>query len=122
MQFSGYWLSKEDGYITLKHFIFDETELSSGSNWKEAWQNEDLQTNAWGYIDFNSAIRKAAQLIANSNQSQLSENEIDKLLDDDLKSTDMTESLNRLLKLSASYNLATLEDVKFLNALLLFKA
>lgn len=49
MQFSGYWISKQDGVVTALEDILDETDLSESSNWTEAHQNEDPENPA-GYI------------------------------------------------------------------------
>ncbi|MDD2728383.1 hypothetical protein [Malikia sp.] len=49
MQFSGYWISEQDGVVTALRDTLDETDLSESSNWTEAHQNEDPKNPA-GYI------------------------------------------------------------------------
>lgn len=49
MQFSGYWISEQDGVVTALGDTLDETDLSESSNWTEAYQNE-VPKNPAGYI------------------------------------------------------------------------
>ena len=115
MQFPGYWVSNKDTYITIVHSIFDETELTPESNWKEAWQNIDSDAGVWGYVEIQAAIRQAAKLIAEINKTNLTEIEIDTLLNDNTENLPASELSRNLLALSTGYKLSTLDDIKVLN-------
>ena len=79
MQFTGYWVSLNGTSVTIDQAIFDETELTPESNWKEAWQNIDSDAGVWGYVEFKSAIQQAAYLVAKLNNIDLSEININEL-------------------------------------------
>lgn len=115
MKFSGYLVSDKDAYITLDHSTFDETELTPESNWKEAWQNIDSDAGVWGYVEIQAAIRQAAKLIAEINKTNLTEIEIDTLLNDNTENLPDSELSRKLIALSTGYKLSTLDDVKVLN-------
>ena len=115
MQFSGYLITDKDIYITLDHATFDETELTPESNWKEAWQNIDSDAGVWGYVEIQAAIRQAAKLIAEINKTNLTDIEIDTLLNDGTENLPDSELSRNLLALSTGYKLSTLDDIKVLN-------
>ena len=118
MQFPGYWVANKDTYITIDHTIFDETELTPESNWKEAWQNVDSEAGIWGYVDIKSAIKQAAKLVAEINKTYLTEIEIETLLSDRTDNPSASELSRNLIALSIGYKLSTLNDIKMLNAAL----
>lgn len=118
MQFPGYWISNKVTYITIVHSIFDETELTPESNWKEAWQNIDLDAGVWGYVEIQAAIRQAAKLIAEINKTNLTEIEIDTFLNDNTQNLPASELSRKLVSLSTGYKLSTLDDIKVLNVAL----
>ena len=50
MRFEGYWVSAERDNLEVSAGEFDDTDLSDHSDWKEAWQNEDLG-HSHGFLD-----------------------------------------------------------------------
>lgn len=50
MKFSGYWVSAKDGVVSALPDVFDETDLTAGSNWTEAHQS-GYSTRLAGYVD-----------------------------------------------------------------------
>ncbi len=55
MQFPGWWVSGDASGVTLTPNVFDDTELSEASDWKEAHQNEDPD-QPHGYIEWDKAV------------------------------------------------------------------
>lgn len=41
MRFAGAWIQTSDDGVAVSFDDFDDTELTPGSEWTEAWQNED---------------------------------------------------------------------------------
>ena len=62
MQFRGYWVHSTDTGVKITSAMLDETELSSASNWQEAWQNEDPDV-PHGYIDCLSMLHDVSRRI-----------------------------------------------------------
>lgn len=50
MRFPGYWVDGEGASVTVERYVFDDTELSPESAWKEAYQNEDPSASN-GFVD-----------------------------------------------------------------------
>jgi len=50
MKFPGYRLSIVDGALSVCVTEFDETELSTASDWKETWENAD-EALPHGYVE-----------------------------------------------------------------------
>lgn len=115
MQFSGYRVSDKLTHFTLEHATFDETELTPESNWKEAWQNIDLDTGVWGYADFNAAIRQVTKLVAKLNKLEITDIEIDTILNSSFENAVNAEPSPKVALHSAVYKLATIDDVKMIN-------
>ena len=76
MKFSGYWVSIENNKATLERTTFDETDLDPATNWKQAWQNQDLSTK--GFVDLPTALTYAAQALASTSGHSLSQADADK--------------------------------------------
>jgi hypothetical protein len=55
MQFPGWWVSGDDKEVRITPYMFDDTELSEASDWKEAPQNED-PTYPHGFIEWDKAV------------------------------------------------------------------
>lgn len=58
MQFPGWWVDGDKKGVKIVPQIFDETELSEASDWREADQNEDPDV-PHGYVDWDAAIADA---------------------------------------------------------------
>ena len=58
MQFPGWSVEGDKTGVKIIPQIFDETELSEASNWREAHQNEDSDL-PHGYLDWEAAIADA---------------------------------------------------------------
>jgi len=118
MQFSGFWVSLNGTDVIIDKAVFDETELTQESNWKEACQNLDSDARVRGYVEIKAAIRQAAKLIAKINQIDLSETEIEILLNDNTENLAISDLARKLIALSTGYKLSTLDDLKVLNTAL----
>ena len=55
--------------------VFDETELDSATNWKQAWQNQDGEARCKGYVELGAALTFAAQLLAAAEGRSLGQSE-----------------------------------------------
>lgn len=55
MQFGGWWVHGDEKGVGITPHLFDETELSEASNWREAHQNEDPAA-PHGFIDWSAAL------------------------------------------------------------------
>jgi len=64
MKFPGYWVSVDSGRAVLERTVFDETELDPATNWKQAWQNQDVEARCKGYVDLEAALWFAAQMLS----------------------------------------------------------
>ncbi len=64
MKFPGYWVSVDSGKAVLERTVFDETELDPATNWKQAWQNQDVEARCKGYVDLDAALWAAAQMLS----------------------------------------------------------
>lgn len=58
MQFPGWRVDGDKKGVKIVLQIFDETELSEASDWREADQNEDPDV-PHGYVDWDAAIADA---------------------------------------------------------------
>ena len=58
MQFPGWRVDGDKKGVKIVPQIFDETELSEASDWREADQNEDPDVHH-GYVDWDAAIADA---------------------------------------------------------------
>lgn len=58
MQFPGWWIDGDENGVKVTPHVFDETELSEASDWREANENADPQA-AHGYVDWAAAIADA---------------------------------------------------------------
>ena len=64
MRFDGYWVVLGEDKVTLTRAIFDETELDPATGWKEAWQNQERDGPAKGYVELEGALLCAAEHLA----------------------------------------------------------
>ena len=64
MKLAGYWVSMEADKVVLQKSTFDETELDPATQWKQAWQNQDEEGQAKGYVELGEALVSAATLLA----------------------------------------------------------
>lgn len=58
MQIPGYWVSGFGENVTVEPTVFDDTELSEPSEWREAWENDDPAA-AHGFVERSAAIEDA---------------------------------------------------------------
>jgi hypothetical protein len=64
MRFSGYWVSVVKGNALFERTTFDDTELDPETNWKQAWQNQEAESQHKGYLDLDAALISAALYLA----------------------------------------------------------
>ena len=64
MRFPGYWVIPDEDKIIVECAFFDETELDSATEWKEAWQNQDPPGDCRGYVETEKALVCAAEYVA----------------------------------------------------------
>ena len=64
MQFPGYWVDGEGSNVTVERSVFDDTELSPESDWKEAYQNADPSMPR-GFIKPEAVLRDVCRRILN---------------------------------------------------------
>lgn len=64
MKFPGYWVSMNEGKVLLERTTFDETELDPATNWKQAWQNQAVESQVRGYVELEAALISAATSLA----------------------------------------------------------
>lgn len=62
MQFPGFWVDGRGSEVSVRSYAFDETELSSHSNWTQAYQNEDPNEPA-GFLDPAQTLQEVAQRV-----------------------------------------------------------
>jgi hypothetical protein len=75
MQFPGYWVSGGANRVFVRQTVFDETELDPARNWKEAITNLDTTFGAKGFVERQSALVYALELIKGSARNDRSEPE-----------------------------------------------
>lgn len=63
MKMPGYWVERNEEGVSLTHTLFDETDLDPATEWKEAWQNKDLESSVRGYVPIEAALAHARQLL-----------------------------------------------------------
>ena len=57
MMFPGYLVTtQDDGAVVIRQQVFDETELTPGSKWTEAYGNSDAADGWWGCITMDAAL------------------------------------------------------------------
>ena len=56
MQFSGWWVSGDRDRVTITAAVFDETELSAATGWKQTHQNDD-DDMPHGFLEFDAVCR-----------------------------------------------------------------
>jgi hypothetical protein len=76
MKFPGYWVSMGEGKILLETTTFDETELDPATNWKQAWQNQTVESQVKGYVELEAALISAATSLARASGHTLSQADI----------------------------------------------
>jgi hypothetical protein len=57
MKFPGFWVSGFSASVRVEPTVFDETDLSERSDWKEALQNEDADA-PHGFVDDQAVERE----------------------------------------------------------------
>ena len=75
MKFPGYWVFVDCGKAVLERTVFDETELDPATNWQQAWQNQDGESQCKGYVDLRAALAFAARLLAQAEGRSMSQSE-----------------------------------------------
>ncbi len=55
MQFPGYWISGDASEVTIVPAVFDETELSEETGWKQSHQNVDNKL-PHGFVQWEDAL------------------------------------------------------------------
>lgn len=75
MKFPGYWVSVSEGKVLLERVTFDETELDPATNWKQAWQNQDVESQVKGYVELEAALISAAASLARASGFTLSQSD-----------------------------------------------
>ncbi len=73
MKFPGYWVSMGEGKVMLERTILDETELDPATNWKQAWQNQAVESQVKGYVELEAALISAATSLARASGLTLSQ-------------------------------------------------
>lgn len=66
--------------VSIEKTAFDETELDPASNWKQAWQNQQVDSTIMGYIDLDTALGYAASLLASAAGRTLGQAEMNKVV------------------------------------------
>ena len=80
MNFPGYWVSTGEGKVLLERTTFDETELDPATNWKQAWQNQDVESQVKGYVELETALISAATSLARASGLTLSQADLDQAI------------------------------------------
>jgi len=70
MKFPGYRLSIVDGVLSVCVTEFDETELSTASDWKEAWENAD-EALPHGYVEPVAMLRAVCRRVLEGTDPEL---------------------------------------------------
>ncbi len=73
MKFPGYWVSLGEGKVMLERTTLDETELDPATNWKQAWQNQAVESQVKGYVELEAALISAATSLARASGLTLSQ-------------------------------------------------
>jgi hypothetical protein len=81
MKFDGFWVAEKDGKIVIQRSEFDETELDPATGWTQAWQNQDADATAKGFLGAAAAVACAARLIARNQSVTISDAEVTALQD-----------------------------------------
>ena len=109
MKFPGYWVSMDEGNVFLERTTFDETELDPATNWKHAWQNQDVESRINGYMELDAALISAATSLASAAGLTLNKTDLDQaILFDPVWQSDRCEiqSLSHLLGSNISLSTA----------------
>lgn len=80
MKFPGYWVSMGEGKVFLERTTFDETELDPATNWKHAWQNQDVKSRINGYVELDAALISAATSLARAAGLTLNQADLDQAI------------------------------------------
>lgn len=80
MRFPGYWVCADAGKVVLERTTFDDTELDPATNWMQAWQNQDGEGLAKGYVEFRAALISAATSLAQAAGLSLSQADLDRAI------------------------------------------
>ena len=57
----------------LERTTLDETELDPATNWKQAWQNQAVESQVKGYVELEAALISAATSLARASGLTLSQ-------------------------------------------------
>ena len=98
MQFGGYWVSPGRDKIEVTAGVFDDTDLSDHSDWKEAWQNEDPD-HPHGFLDPLTMLQDISIKIAGEIGAADLEDAAAKFREGTPFSVDDLEALARLIQL-----------------------
>ncbi len=81
MQFPGYWvILNDDGSVSLRSAVFDETELDPATNWKEAWQNQSEDVGYKGFVGLEPALAFVAKALAAKAGATLSDADLERAM------------------------------------------
>lgn len=67
MQFPGWWVEGDQNSVRISRHMFDETELSEKSDWREAHQNEDPAA-PHGFTEWSAALSDAERRLGIESQ------------------------------------------------------
>ena len=70
MRFPGYWLEGTGADVTVQPYVFDDTELPEGSDWKEANQNDDPE-HPHGFIDPIAMLREVCRRVLDAQPTEI---------------------------------------------------
>jgi hypothetical protein len=80
MKFPGYLVSLVEDKILLERTTFDETELDPATNWRQAWQNQALESQVKGYVELDAALISAATSLARAAGLTLTQTDLDQAI------------------------------------------
>lgn len=66
--------------VFLERTTFDETDLDPATNWRQAWQNQALESQVEGYVELDAALISAATSLARSDGLTLAPTDIDQAI------------------------------------------
>lgn len=70
MRVPGYWVEGTGAGVTVQPYVFDDTELSESSGWKEAPQNEDADS-PYGFVDPIAMLREVCRRILRASTADI---------------------------------------------------
>ena len=77
MRFPGYRVYSQTGNVLIEQTTFDETELDPATNWKQVWENQDVDGQVKGYVELVEALISAAKMFVKDSGRNLSHADLD---------------------------------------------